>query len=140
MTLDVAVISVIISGMVAVGALIVTPIIAFVNEWFKWRRESKQAKVDRFLHLTNELLGYLAKLELENLTYTNVIKQVHGEMLQHYYMWELVLAPSLKHKEREALLSLRELIENPSQNFHETAAGIVDKVLSLSAAYMRDIK
>ena len=140
MTLDIAVISVIISGMVAVGALIVTPIIAFINEWFKWRRESKQAKTDRFLHLTNELLGYLARLELEELTYRKVIKKVHGEMLQHYYMWELALASGLKHKERESLLSLRDLVENPSQDFHETAAEIVDKVLSLSAAYIRNVQ
>jgi len=134
--MDTATIAVVISGTVAMGALVVTPVITFINEWFKWRRESKRVENDRFLQLTTDLIESLSRLQVEQIMYTNEIKKVHSKMLKHYYLWELMLQARLRERDKESLLEIRSLVESQEQNFHDTASVIADKILAFSASYV----
>jgi hypothetical protein len=132
---DIAVISVITSGVVAVASMLFPLIINFLLDSQKWSRERKAAEADKIEKAAAELLDVLADFRSGDvLRATNRSPQmVFSQLLSNYYTWERTMWLHCKKSEQPRLLELRKEFENGDpKSFLTSAPNLVNEILDLT--------
>jgi hypothetical protein len=137
-TLDSSLISVIVSGCVAVAAVVIPPLVSLVSEWLKWARENKAAEAGRFDQATMNLLKLITPFSTGSVSNAEAATQrdwtqLYADLRSKYYIWERVLWSHCKEDERVKLRELRAKIEAMNvQGLVRSASDLANEVLSLA--------
>jgi hypothetical protein len=138
MKFDIATLSVIISGAVALGALVISPVTALIVDWLKWRRENKSKESEVFTKSTVDLVTRLNYFR-QNANYTEGIGQnkflvIYGELLKEYFSWERLGWNHCNKKEKELVLEFRKKVLNSPHSIKELLPELTNEILDLSSS------
>ena len=133
--MDTATISVIVSGIVAVSGIFVTPI----TDGLKWSREQKAAEHEKLEKRTSELLESLALFRSNNSRQgvedaaRKQFGKAHTELLSRYYSWENAVMKHCKKDCRERLRRLQNDVENElrGEGFSDKTSSLIEEVLDI---------
>ncbi len=131
-----ATLSVIISGIVAIGALVISPLINLITDWIKWRREREIAEIQAFTDATNALVTRLSSFMgnddfTEGIEHNNILV-IFGELLKDYFIWESFSWINCSPKDREQILGFREKIQSGPYSLHGLQPGLTNEILQMS--------
>jgi len=136
--LDVTIISVIVSGCVAVAALLAPLLVNFVSEERKWARERKAVQASRVDQSTMDLIQAVAPLLIGSWSYAQDAtgrdwRPMYADLRGKYYAWERALWPHCNNGEREHLKEMRaKLATAKTSDLVNLASEFADEVLTLA--------
>lgn len=135
MELDTATISVITSGIVAIGGILIPLLINYVRENQKWLREQKAAERDNVNQASIKLLKFIAMYRSGDIEAAarRDMKDVYGDFLGKYYVWEQIVWPYLESDDKGDVLELRKTIEKGSRNtFYEKGPDLANNIIRIT--------
>jgi len=134
---SIAIISVIVSGIVAISSIVAPIIINHISESNKWKRENKRDRTKLVSELTQNFFESLSGFrsgDVGHATGLNV-NMAYKDLLSAYYKWECVVSENLMdYKDR--ILQLRKVMEdsgNAYERFFVNTPNISNEILELSA-------
>ena len=134
---SIAIISVIVSGIVAISSLVVPIIINFISESNKWKREYRRDRTKLVSELTQNFFESLSGFRSGDVGHAtgHNVNMAYKDLLSAYYKWECIVSENLMdYKDR--ILQLRKVMEtsdNAYKMFFEKAPEISNEILELSA-------
>jgi hypothetical protein len=137
MKLDIATLSVIISGSVAIGALIITPITSLLVDFYRWKREMHTKEHNALTDSTVQLvtvLSHFAGDEDETLIITNKkYEAAYADLRLNYFTWERNIWQRAKKNERQEIIDLRATILRSPYTLKEIYMKLIDNILDLDS-------
>ena len=134
--MDATIVSVIMSGVVAVAGILITPLMNLITERAKWSQERKAAEIESIDNSTIELLEKLAIFRAGRLQ-----TQEYIYLLGKYYAWERAVWPHCKDAEHKQVINLRAKFESKAlQTLHDEEPDLADKILELAHIASKRVK
>ncbi len=133
----IAIISVIVSGIVAISSIVAPIIINQISERNKWKRENKRDRVKLISELTQNFFETLSGFRSGDVNYAtgHNVNMAYKDLLSAYYKWECVVSENLMdYKDR--IFQLRKIMEdsdNANKKFFDNTPTISNEILDLSA-------
>jgi len=126
--------AVIISGLVAVGSLLVSPIISLRLERIKWDREQKAMVNQEINQATVELLSKLQffSVKVPQVQHKSDIAVAEMELRQAYFSWEMTVGAYCKKHDEEFLKDTSKKILGSPYTLPEYHPELTNKVLDFS--------
>jgi hypothetical protein len=118
---DIATISVITSGIVAISTILLPLFFNFISDGLKWRRERRLSEIDKIEKATTELMSMLSEKWAGN--YYNSVGghqdkldwvQLQSRILNSFYVWERTLWSYSDRKGREEIMAIHQELETKS--------------------------
>lgn len=110
----VALVSIIASSTIALVSLVLSPLVSFFVDSFRWKRERKAAEAQRIEKSAIELLTMLSAFRSGYVTTATggSYAEAFSKLLTKYYAWEIVIRPYCTAMERQSVDALRAQFEN----------------------------
>ena len=127
-------ISVIVSGVVAVSAVLLAPIIGLISDQLKWKRNQKNEKLLKIEKTTKDLLTTIASTtplaEFSELYEAQIYQgEIHGKFL----MWEQVVWDKCTRRNRKSIEAMRHTISNGNvDNLYKDSDNLVKVILAIT--------
>jgi hypothetical protein len=139
----IALISVIVSGFVAISSIVAPIIINQISERNKWKREIKRDRLKLISELTQDFLESLSGFRSGDINSATGHRppMAYKDLLSSYYKWECIVSENLMgYKDR--VLKLRKALEdsdNAYQKFFADTPNISNEILELSLIAKKNI-
>ncbi len=137
MQLDVAVVSVIISGCIAVIGIVVPILSSAISESRRWAREQRAHELERFHKTSRELIDQLGIIRsgwVHEAT-GGSWHQTYAKCIAAYYAFEQVVWPRCEPAEKNRLEKLRTAIEKAdSQALYDAVPKLVKEIVEIGFA------
>jgi len=143
MKLDVAVVSVITSGIVAVAGLLFPLLMNFILDSRKWSREKKAAEAEKVDKASVTLLETLSIYRTRDafMAAGRPEKAIHSDILSRYYAWERAISSHFRKTDFERIKQLRAKFENGDyQTFYDDEPALAGEILDLTHSAIEKIK
>lgn len=139
----IGVISVIMSGIVAIVSVVTPLIINYYSEKGKWEREKKASQIISIINSTTALLDKLAIFRtgaVQEATGAHH-RKVLGETISAFYTWERVLWALVEENDRDSIKHLRKEFEDGSSGtLYDEGPKLADSILKISFNAQKAIK
>lgn len=135
---DIATISVITSGTVAISTILLPLFFSFISDSLKWKRERRLSEVDKIEKATTELISMLSEKWAGNYDSTSPgfsrdkldWKQLDSRIFNSFYAWERTLWPYSDRRGRVSILNIKTELETQSLETHTEAGKVKQARLS----------
>jgi len=139
--MDIALISVIVTGSVALGTVLLTPILNLIVETIKWRREANASKSKKIEEATKDLLAVIAEYQTDiHLDGKRKLETIYSEILTKGYWWEFAITPYCKKDESEKVTQIRAVLTDRTKVRGQESNATVRDILDVARTVSRRIK
>lgn len=109
--MDVAIVSVIISGSVAMATVLLAPVLNLIVDTIKSHREAKAAKAEKIEKTTKELLAVVAEYQTDiHLEGKRQLETIYADILTKAYWWQYTITPFCNMDELEKIEKIRTIL------------------------------
>lgn len=139
---SIAIVSVIVSGIVAISSVIFPIIVNFITDRARWKREQKSIEINSLNEATNYLLRMLANFRSGNVTTAtkDTKEKAMSDIIHAFYSWERCVWVRLNGDEQDTIKDLRKKFETGNyQSFFDDGPTLVDKILTNTDTVIRRI-
>jgi len=110
--MDVAIVSVIISGSVAMATVLLAPVLNLIVDTIKSHREAKAAKAEKIEKTTKELLAAVAGYQDIRLEGVKQLETLYTDILTKAYWWKYTIIPFCNEDELEKVEKICTILLN----------------------------
>ena len=141
---DTAYLSVIVSGVVAIGSLIISPVINLIIERAKWKKENKEKIFQRLYNTTIDLLNKLQYFSMPSIGQAEQMGEKSylrsfGELQRDYFSWEMAIKPYCKEKDNEILNNMRGIFLGNPHDLSKSHPDLTNQIIEYSSKTMEMI-
>ncbi len=133
--MDIALISVIVTGSVALGTVLLTPILSLVVDTIKWRREAKGSRAKKVEGATKDLLAVVAEYQTDiHLDGVRKLETIYADILTKGYYWQYAITPYCRETELAKVEKIRTVLLDRTKVRGQESNAIVKEILDLARA------
>ncbi len=131
--MDIALISVIVTGSVALATVVFTPLLNLLVDSLKWGREAKASKVGKVDEATRDLLAAIAEYQTDiHLHGKRGLEEIYSNLLTHGYWWEHAIIPYCGTEELRKLAQIRDTLLDRAKIRGQQSVATVQEILAVA--------
>lgn len=139
--MDIALISVLITGGVAISSVLLAPLMNLWVESVKARRDSKSASIKKVEETAKELLAALAQYQTDiHMTGKRPLEEIYADILSRGYWWELAVTPYCNKDEASRIVAIRDIYTDRTKTRGQMSMDAIKEILKVTQLVIARIK
>lgn len=138
--MDIALVAVIVTGAVAVSAVLLAPLLTLWIDSIQWRRQAKSGQAEKVEAAARDLLAAIAEYHAGPDGYPNRSReQVYADLLARGYWWDLSVSPFCDKEALGRVWAVRAILSDRESVVGPKSDETVNTILAVTQAVRKKV-